>query len=583
MMKRFVACFLSFALIGLLSVASAYGYGRGVVIEGNPVGTDNIGSLNPLLCDNSYCRRITDFLFPTLYAVDASTGLLVASSPDNYGLALEVNAPTEAVGQVRLRDDLTWSDGTPITAYDVFYSYTAMTSRYVDSPFSTLGGLIPAARVVDENTIEFAYNETDCSVPVRSSFPVVPAHVFDPDFRQTVDEFDGEGDLTEWYTGWQIFYPPSRYRVVNSHAFNRTPTVTAGIFRFAELLPGEEIRLATDDGAVAYIYRDLEPGMNETQFFLKGESNILINPPYEMRDSLLANLDFQITQLPGNMWEFIALNLANPNLPRSALNGDGVPLEQGQHPIFGDLRVRQAMQMAINVDVLIDTALLGYGTPLASSRIPGTWAANDALQPPAYDPRGAERLLEEAGWRDVNEDGVRECINCLYGQQGQRLSFELLVIGDGRREIAAELIGQQLFEVGFRVSMLDADASAVLDEVRYQQFDAYMGGRVQRYPTEPDQTALFTRKGDVRYTGNNVGSYYNPQVDELMEQALTLPGCDASERADIYREIQGILQADQPYIWLYAPQDMVAARRIVGLAPYPNRPFWNIQDWIVLP
>ncbi|MEO8606761.1 MAG: ABC transporter substrate-binding protein [Chloroflexota bacterium] len=583
-MKRLTVGFFLFVLATLLMVsASVYGSGNGVVIEGNPVGTDGIGSLNPVLCNNPYCRRITDFLFPTLYAVDPASGLPAAASDDNFGLAVDVNAPIESPGRVRLRDDLAWSDGTPITAYDVFYSYLAITSPYVNSPFASISSLAPAARVVDEHTIEFAYDETNCTIPARTSFPIIPAHVFDPDFRQAVDNFNADGDITAWYKGWLDFYPPTGFVILNNHAFNTAPTVTAGLFRFAQWLPGEEIRLATHDGDIAFIYRDIKSGMDQTQFFLDGGSNILVNPPYESRDDLLANPELKITQTPGSTWDFIAFNLANSGLPRSAFNGDGVPLEQGQHSIFGDIRVRHAIQKAINVDELIEAALSGYGTPIASSRISGTWAANESLKSQAYDPRGAEHLLEEAGWRDVDEDGVRECVNCLYADKGRSLFFDMMVVSDGRREIAANLIARQLLEVGIGLNVRVIDASSVFDEARYQQFDTYMGGWTQRYPTEPDQTTLFSRASDVLYTGNNVGSYFNPQVDQLMAQARNLPGCDAQARADIYRDIQATLQEDQPYIWLYAAQDMVAAKGIVGFAPYANNPFWNIGDWIVVP
>src|SRR4051794_8843095 len=71
-------------LLGFIPAAAANG--TGIIVEGNLAGTDNIGSLNPLLCDNPYCRRITDFLFPTLYAVDPQTGLVTNAAAGNYGL-----------------------------------------------------------------------------------------------------------------------------------------------------------------------------------------------------------------------------------------------------------------------------------------------------------------------------------------------------------------------------------------------------------------------------------------------------------------------------------------------------------------
>lgn len=583
-MKRPVICLLLLVLVNLLTVSSAvYGDGRGVVIEGNPIGTDNIGSLNPLVCTNVFCRRITDFLFPMLYAVDPVTGLPTAAAPENYGLAAEVAAPTSSPSQIRLRDDLLWSDGTPVTAYDVFYSYAAAASGYIESAFRSIGNFITAARVIDEHTIEFAYSRTDCSIPARTNLPIVPAHVFDPDFQKTVDDFGNEGDLITWYKAWQDVYPGFRFRAISPSSFNSAPTVTAGMLHFAEVIPNEEIRLATDDGEIAFVYRDLAPGMDETQFFLTGNSNILINPPYENRDDLLVNPDFQIAELPGSTLDYIAFNMANPGLPRGAFNGDDLALEQGQHPIFGDVRVRQAIQMAINVDALIDTTLLGYGTPLASGRVPGTWGANESLKPSSYDPYAAERLLDEAGWRSRGSGDVRRCVSCLYTSVGSSLYFDLMVASNGRREVAANMIAEQLFEVGIGVNVLVMDTDSVVNEARYQQFDAYMAGQTQRYPTELDQSAVFTRANDVLYTGGNTTSYFNPQVDELMTQAFNVPECDTEARTDIYHDVQSVLQEDLPYIWLYASQDMVVSRGIAGVAPYVNQPFWNIRDWIVVP
>jgi peptide/nickel transport system substrate-binding protein len=587
MKSHFKRLALIVTLILCLAVSSAAARaqtqnGSGVVIEGNPVGTDGIGSLNPLLCDNPYCRRITDFLFPTLYAVDPATGLVTGAAPDNVGLAISTEAPTGLTQQVRLRQDLNWSDGRPVTAYDLFYSYLAVTSQYVSTPYAAIRVLIPVARVIDEYTIEFAYNRADCTIPATDIFPIIPAHVFDPQFRQIVDDFDGDQDITAWFEAWNDFYPPWNFTVMNNHPFNTEPTVTAGMFTLDEVLPGEEIRLATPNGKTAFIYRDVESGLSPTQFFMNGDSNILVNPPYEMRSDLLANPDLQISELPGNTWDFISFNLANPGFQRGAIDGNGKPLEQGRHPIFGDVRVRRAIQMGIDVNALIEASLLGYGRPIASSRIPGTWAANNELQPLTYNPRGAEDLLAEAGWIDHDADGIRDCSGCLYAQEGRGLYFGLMVIGDGSREIAANLIARQLRQIGVWADVIVLDSNTVLSEVRDQEFDAYMGGWTQRYPNEPDQTALFTQRGDVLYTGANAGSYANSQVDELMAQALTLPGCVPAERAAIYHDIQAILQQDQPYVWLYAARDMVVGRGLDGFAPYPNRPFWNILDWNVV-
>jgi len=577
---RFALVIMMFVVIlGSLPVAASKGVG--IIVEGNPVGTNSIGSLNPLLCDNPYCRRITDFLFPTLYAVDPQTGLLMEAAAGNFGLALDVTAPTSNLKIIKLRDDLVWSDGTSVTAYDVFYSYLAINSRFINTPYAGVSQFINAARVRDEHTIEFAFTQVNCSVTAQFNFPIIPAHIFDSQFRDTVDEISSSDDLETGFKAWLKVYQPFRFDVLNRHTFNNAPTVTAGVFRFAERLPGEEIRLQTADGVLAFIYRDVPSGMDETQFFRSGGSNLLLNPPLEMRDDLIADPDVKVKQIAGNTWNFIAMNVADPHMPRSAADGNGKLLEQGHHPILGDVRVRQAIQKGIDVNALINTALLSYGFPVVSSRMTGSWVFNSNLQPAPYDPAAAKQLLSAAGWLDHNADGIRECDGCLYANQGAPLYFTMLVAGGGGREVAANLISSQLHQLGIQLDINVTDESSLQDQVRFQQFDAYMDGQSQDFPTNADQTDMFTRNGDVLYSGNNFGSYTNPDIEKLMNQGLTLSACDNNARAEIYQKIQAVLQQDQPYIWLYASQDMLVTRGIVGAEPYPNRPFWNIQDWIV--
>jgi peptide/nickel transport system substrate-binding protein len=96
----------------------------------------------------------------------------------------------------------------------------------------------------------------------------------------------------------------------------------------------------------------------------------------------------------------------------------------------------------------------------------------------------------------------------------------------------------------------------------------------------PDQSILFTQAQDIISRGSNYGSYTNPQVEDLFEQARTT--CDTDEQADLYREAQAILQEDQPYLWLFVANDMVAVRGgVQGFEPYPNAPFWNMHEWSV--
>lgn len=279
----------------------------------------------------------------------------------------------------------------------------------------------------------------------------------------------------------------------------------------------------------------------------------------------------------------MAFNTADPRDPQNAFDEDGEPLEQGHHPIFGDVRVRRAMQLAIDVDTLIEASLLGFGTPVVANVPPYSWAFDPDLEAVDYDPKAAERLLEEAGWKDVNRDGMRECRECLYAPEGYSLAFDLMVMEGEGRPLAANFINRQLGRVGVYANWRVMDSSSVLGEARQQRYDAYLGGWNQPFYADPDQTTIFTRAGDVIGLGNNSGSYFNETVDDLMTQAREVANCEVSTRAALYGEIQNVLQEDQPYVWLYAANDMIAADGdVMGFDPLPGRPFWNMRNWIVV-
>lgn len=553
--------------------------GRGLIIEAN-IQNEAIGFLNPMACDSTVCERVRELLFPSLFAVDPATGLLTNAAEDNFGLVVDVQAPESNVHQLRIRDDLTWSDGTPITAYDVFFSYLATQVDFPRSEYRGIGREIEAARLVDEYTVEFAYREPDCTVLGNTNFPIVPAHVQDDDFVAFVDEFEDADNINDWFEAFIDAYSADNFLGLYVVGIDNHPLVTAGSFELYEKHP-EALRLSRNDGVQAIAYN--EGGFRALDGFLDGESNVVVNPPYERWAEITATPDIQVAEYTGQRWDAIVFNLASRNQPRNAFAANGALEDQGIHPIFGDIRVRQAIQKAINVQEVIDTVFLGYATPLVANQLPTSWAFNADLDPVGYDPYEAERLLYEAGWRDANRDGIRECTQCETTYTGRSLLFELIYPDTGQYGLIVEIIRRQLRDIGMDVSPFPVPPDTLRSGARSQTFDAYLATFVESDPIEVDQTHLFTRAGDVLRQGDNHGSYYNLQVELLMEQARTLPGCDVDARAEIYHEIQAIVQADQPYVWLYVPHEMTAAQGgVLGFDPYPSKPFWNIEDWVVI-
>ena len=567
---------------GVLAGPLASQGGAGVIVEGNPRGAENIGSLNPLRCNNPNCRRVVDLLYPTLLAIDPAASAYVPSSGDDTALAAGWQMSDDGtVYTFELRDDLYWSDGAPVTAYDVFFTHLDTYighSETAQTPFRqrNLRAVVP----LDARNIAFVLEVPSCEALRLLNTPLLPAHDFQPDFtevtRAALPESD---DLVARFQAWEA-QAGRDYRAVISRI---QPSVTAGTFALQDVRPTEAVRLITPDGRVAFDYVDAPDINQQVDWFIEGRLNLLVNPPVERLADLRAVPDTQVVQTASQTWEYINLNLADPRNPQSAFDEGGAPLEQGAHPIIGDVRVRRALQMALDVPTIIEAALQGAGAVMPTNIRPGTWAFNPALAPIAYNPSEAGRLLNEAGWRDWNSDGIRECHNCLHAPEDYTFGFELLYNASSRHQnITANLIRQQLRQIGVDVYLNGRDADSLMAIPRDQRYDAYLGSWHDPYPLNPDQTTLFTRSGDMLASGSNTGSYHNPQVETLMQQALNPPGCDQAARAEIYHQLQAIIQADQPYLWLYSPYDTVAVRGVVrGFAPYPGAPLWNMADWVI--
>lgn len=561
--------------------------GSGVIVMGNVHGASSVGSLNPLRCNNADCRRLTDLLFPMLIAVDPVNGAYTAATGEGQALAVRWEAdPAQGSSTFFLRDDLLWSDGVPVTAYDVFFSYVAVASNRIDSPYTDrINEAIQGAAPLDAHTIRFFLADVGCASPALVNIPVVPAHAFEADFVDAAAAaFAGDGDPQSQFAAWLAMRPPESFAYLPRHPFDNYPTVTAGLFSLARIQPTDYIRLETSDGGLGFNYVDVPDVYSLVSDFLYGTINVIENPPYRYWGDILAADDVQTYVYPGSTWDYINLNLADPRDPQSAFDEDGQPLPQGYHPVLGDPRVRRAMQMAINVPALIAASVEGYGTVLPVNQLPTAWAYNETLFPVAYDPMAAARLLEEAGWKDTSFDGIRECITCQYAQEDTRLAFELVYIEEntGYREVVAGLIVEQLRQVGFDVYIRSASSSFLEEIARFQRYDAILAGHTEALPLEADLRQLFSTSADVLGTGGNTGSYHNEQVDALLQEAHDLPACDVEQRADRYRQVQVILQAEQPYIWLFAPDQMIAARGgVIGFDPAPFAPFRDVQDWVI--
>ena len=101
-------------------------------------------------------------------------------------------------------------------------------------------------------------------------------------------------------------------------------------------------------------------------------------------------------------------------------------------------------------------------------------------------------------------------------------------------------------------------------------------------PPDPNFfTSLVRSTEDTPGSGNNLSSYVNPEVDRLLDEALSLPGCDLEARGEIYRQVQQMLYEDVAYDWTFVPNIwQTANQRVNGFAPGPSWVFYGYTSWI---
>ncbi len=543
----------------------------GIIIEGNFGGDP--AHFNPILASDTASTRISGFLFPGFINANVETASYSAYEEPFATGGIVQDWTVDETGTVytfNLRQGLTWNDGDPIDSADVIYTWNALkagSEGIVDTPLSFVidptgaSGILDVV-ALDEYTVQVTFPTAECTAlgNVGVLYPV-PSHVLPADLTQ-----------------------------LNDTPEDLNPTVSQGVFNFSALNPSEQVALVANptyfdapDGVMpaGFIYKVVPDQNVLIEQFLAGETNVIDGPAVARRADIRAAADAgtaQVYPFPGNSWDYLALNLADPTNPQNGLDADGNVIDQGSHPIFGDVRVRQAIAQGLDVESIITAAVLGEGSRMTSFIIPSSWAYASELPPIAYDPDAAAALLDEAGWVDGDGNGVRE------NADGTALQFTLYTNeGNGRREAIGTLVQDQLAQIGIQVDFQTIDFNTLLDIMDSQTFDSIILGWRNGWPDDPDATQLFTPSSDVVGSGSNFTSWNNAEFTDLNLQAKTLPGCDPAERTALYARMQEIFQQDLPYVPLFTQDGMYAAGAgVEGFGPFPSNLYWNVASWNVI-
>lgn len=507
-------------------------------------------TFNPVAATSPASLAVLDLIYPRLVGQDVQTGEI---TPTELAERWEISADG-LVYTFFLRDTVTWSDGRPVTAADVRFTYAALADEAVQSPYRDRTQAIARIETPDPYTVAFILTRPDCTVMQGLRSPLLPSHRYAPDFS----------DLA-------------------SNPLNAAPEVSAGPFRFTAHTPGQEIVLEANPsywkGAPSisrWILRTVVDPAQRLRLLAAGEADLAWFSVDETAGLELASDGGAVVweRIPAPAFHFLALNLADPANPQPGRDEGGAFVPQPAHPILGERAVRQAIAQGINVQRVIAEAMGGYGYALAGDVLPSIpWAYAEDVAPGVYEPSQARVLLDEAGWRDADGDGVRE-----KGERRMALRLDVNA-GNPVRVAAAERIAQDLAALGIAVELSPAAFEDVAANLLGQRFDLALMGW-ENLAADPGLNAFWSSKDDAPGVGANFTSFQDADVDVWLDQAKTLPGCELGDRGELYRQVQRRVAEGLPYVFLAGETALWAyAPGWTGIAPGPWGLNGNVDEW----
>ncbi len=435
-----------------------------------------------------------------------------------------------------------WHDGTPLRADDVRYTFHVYTSPAVGSAASSLLGNIDSVSVRDSLTAVFWFKRRTPQqfMDATYSMYILPSHLLST-------------------------LPDSS---LESAPFGRAPVGT-GRFHFVKWEAGSRLEIAADTNNArgrALLDRVIWTFVNDlgaaTVKLFAGEADFLERMQPENLRQVGSNPMLRIESNLPLSYNIVGFNLRAPRSPAGPV---GPP-----HPVFGDVRVRRALAMAVDRPRMVRSVLDSMGMvafgPAPRVLIPDT----SALRPIPYDVASARALLDSAGWTDSDGDGIRE-------HEGQRLAFDLLIPSTSiTKKQFAELLQVAWKDIGAEVNLLSQEPSSLGPRLEERNFDAWMGG----WQTNPGLQGL--RQTWASRGNSNYQSYVSPAFDAVLDSALT--GFDFSRTVGMWTRVFQHAIDDVPSIWLYEERAPVVVHRRLRI-PFLRADGWynTLADWSVDP
>lgn len=538
--RYFVACVLGLTVLAGCSdevetasepasaapVSEAERYGGTLVVGSladlqtmNPLATTDFGSIE-------FQQHV---LFTTLVRHDEDL------RPQPYLARSWELSPDSNVVTFHLRTDVTWHDGTPVSARDVLFTFNRVKDPDVGFPNAQYFDYWDAAEAVDDSTVRFNLQPHNAFLFGWSQVAILPEHVL-------------------------VGVPP--YELANA-PFGTVSPVGNGPFRFVERVPGDRwVFEANPDfpaelGGRPYldrlVFREISDETTMLAELRSGGIDMILGATAPMVERAESDTSIVVHSFAAPDYSFIAWN------PR--------------RPFFADPAVRNALTMAIDRNAMVETVRGGYGEIATGPVGPWHWAFDESWQPIPHDTDSAAARLEAAGWIDSDGDGIRE-------KDGVPFRFTIVSSPGREREQMGQLIKADLAGVGVEVELQVLELPALIPLVTSpdRRFDAVIGAWVRDVQLDDRDLWSCDMVGQMfQFT-----SYCNRSLQPVLDSIPTT--VDRERLRSLIHRYHEAIAADQPYTFLFYQEAVDLYRAAVNGVELDTRgDMQSVARWWIHP
>ena len=521
--------------------------------------------LNPLTSSDASSSEVNGFIFESLLSRNPRTlelkPLIAESRPEI--------SENKLAYTFKIRKDARFQDGRPVTGEDVLFSVKAIKCPFVNAPFLRVYfNSVLDAELLDPYTIRFSIKEPYfLNESVLGGITVLPRHHYDPENllqRVTVRELIQDpaklpSEVKKFGEQFNRNYNALRNSQVSTNLRN---PLGSGPYKFSSWKTGREIELVRD-----------------ANYWGTGKEGLDQPHVDRLKFRIVNNMDAALTRLKSGSLDYV--EVLQPVQVVRGTNSERFNREfkkyeyyaptytyigwNNNHPIFSDKRVRQAMTYMTDRKQIVKSVLFGLGEVVDSHIYLFRPEYDKDLVSYPFDPSKAVRLLNEAGWKDTDGDGILDKV--IDGKKIP-LRFEIKInSGNAVRKSVALVLLDEVKKHGIAASVRELDWTIFLNDVKNHQFDAVVLGWSMS-TTEPDAYQVW-HSSQAANKGSNAISYKNARVDAILEQYRR--EFDPQKRIELYKEFQQILHDEQPYTFLHVRKTVSAVhRRFQGVEVFPD-------------